>query len=105
MDTAGISADAVARAFFDALSTGDVNALRCIVPHAGMFEEPNIRPRLLGLKIISIGAPFQKSTIPEKSQWFVPYEIQLKSGELRKGELGLVNNYPGRAGWVFDGGF
>ena len=106
LDTAGMSPDAVARKFFESLSTGDVNVLRCIVPKAGMFEEPNFRPRVLGLRIISIGKPFQKPNFPEKSQWYVPYEVRLKTGEIRKGDLGFIQSHPRHRGkWTFDGGF
>jgi hypothetical protein len=53
-----------------------------------------------GLKIISIGAPFQQ--LDTYHGWYVPYEITLKSGEARKHNLALCPGPYGR--FVVDGG-
>ena len=107
MDTAGMSPDAVTRAFFTAMSAGDANALNQYLPTPGLFQETSYHETALGLKIISVGEPFQKPKLKflEKSQWFVPYEVRLKSGEIRKGDLGFVLSHPRHRGkWTFDGG-
>ncbi len=53
-----------------------------------------------GLKIISIGEPFQSGLYPG---WFVPYEIELKSGEIKKWNLAVRNDNPAKR-YMFDGG-
>jgi hypothetical protein len=53
-----------------------------------------------GLKIISIGTPFQQRDTYHG--WYVPYEITLKSGEVRKHNLALCPGPNGR--FVVDGG-
>jgi hypothetical protein len=42
-----------------------------------------------GLEIISIGEPFQSATY---RGWFVPYEIKLRSGQVKKHNLALRND-------------
>jgi hypothetical protein len=95
------------RAFFTAMSAGDENALNELLPKPGMFFDlPGFRATVMGLEIISIGKPFQKPEFPEKSLWFVPYEVRLKSGEVRKGDLSLLLSQSGHQGsWTFAGGF
>ena len=105
MDTAGMSPDAVTRAFFTAMSAGDADALNQYLPEPGMFQKTSYRETALGLKIISVGEPFQKPKFPEKSLWFVPYEIRLNTGEIRKGDLCLQSRHPAHMGrWTFAGG-
>ena len=106
-DTNGMTPGAATRAFFTAMSAGDGNALDQYLPEPGMFFQlPGFRERALGLKIISVGEPFQKPKFPGKSLWFVPYEIRLKTGEIRKGDLCLQSCHPAHMGrWTFGGGF
>ncbi len=54
-----------------------------------------------GLRIISIGEPFQSGPYPG---WFVPYEVQLADGTRKKWNLAVRNDNPGRR-WIQDGGF
>ncbi len=53
-----------------------------------------------GLEIISIGEPFQSAKYPG---WFVPFEIKLRSGQVRKHNLALRNDNPARR-FQIDGG-
>jgi hypothetical protein len=54
-----------------------------------------------GLKIINIGEPFKSGLY---GGWFVPYEIKLKSGRVKKWNLAVRNDNPAKR-WVVDGGF
>ncbi|MHC4759214.1 MAG: hypothetical protein ACYTE8_11205 [Planctomycetota bacterium] len=53
-----------------------------------------------GLEIISIGEPFQKGAYPG---WFVPYEIKLKNGHVKKHNLAIRNDNATKR-YMFDGG-
>jgi outer membrane lipoprotein-sorting protein len=53
-----------------------------------------------GLEIISIGEPFQSGNY---SGWFVPYEIKLRDGYVKKHNLALRNDNPANR-WQVDGG-
>ena len=85
-----------ARAFFEACGKEDW-------PEARKFWGPmtdRIRQHLAGLKVIRIGEPFQSKL---SGAWFVPYEIRLRSGAVRKHNLALKK--PKQAGrFIIDGG-
>ncbi|MCX6345387.1 MAG: hypothetical protein NT018_10015 [Armatimonadetes bacterium] len=98
LDSAGKTPDAVAKAWFSALSAGDANVIRQI--GSTRWEQPDILQRYEGLQVISIGTPFPRPPLP---QWFVSYEIRLKSGEVKRGNLAVKIDNPGCA-WHFDGG-
>ncbi|MBL7186934.1 MAG: hypothetical protein ISS70_11500 [Phycisphaerae bacterium] len=53
-----------------------------------------------GIEIISIGEPFQSGGY---GGWFVPYEIKLKGGYVKKHNLALRNDNPAKR-WQVDGG-
>lgn len=60
-----------------------------------------LKAQVAGLELMSIGEPFQSG---EYVGWYVPYEIRLRNGELKSGNLSLrKDNAAGR--YVFDGGF
>jgi len=54
-----------------------------------------------GLEIISIGEPFKSGKYPG---WFVPYEIEFKSGGVKKFNLAVRNDNAAKR-WQVDGGF
>jgi hypothetical protein len=54
-----------------------------------------------GLEIVSIGEPFQSKGY--RGGWYIPYEIKLKSGSIKKHNLALRNDNPAKR-WVVDGG-
>lgn len=58
------------------------------------------KDRLGGIEIISIGEPFQSGSY---SGWFIPYEIKLRDGHVKKHNLALRNDNPSNR-WQFDGG-
>jgi outer membrane lipoprotein-sorting protein len=53
-----------------------------------------------GIEIISLGEPFQSGGY---GGWFVPYEIKLKNGSIKKHNLALRNDNPAKR-WIVDGG-
>lgn len=55
------------------------------------------------LEIISIGEPFKSGLYPARPTWFVPYEIKLKSGQIKKYNLAVRNDNPAKR-YVVDGG-
>ena len=63
-------------------------------------DSDQMKDYLGGLEIISIGEPFQKDAYPG---WFVPYEIKLKNGYVKKYNLALRNDNAAKR-YMFDGG-
>ncbi len=85
-----------ARAFFDACSKHDWN-------EAAKFFSPlndNIKQHLGGLTVTRLGEPFQ---VWPYGGWFVPYEIRLTDGTVRKWNLAVRNDNPAKR-YVVDGG-
>ncbi|UCG57848.1 MAG: hypothetical protein JSU70_23655, partial [Phycisphaerales bacterium] len=62
--------------------------------------DERIKNHLGGLEIISIGEPFKSGRYPG---WFIPYEIKLSSGGVRKHNLAVRNDNPAKR-YVVDGG-
>jgi hypothetical protein len=54
--------------------------------------DDRIKDYLGGLEIISIGEPFQSGGYARGLGWFVPYEIKLKSGDIKKHNLAIRND-------------
>jgi hypothetical protein len=67
-----------------------------------MTSEANqqIKDYLGGLQIISIGEPFKSSQCPG---WFIPYEIKLRSGNIKKLNLHIRNDNPAHR-YIVNGG-
>jgi hypothetical protein len=64
--------------------------------------DERLKAYLGGLEIISIGEPFQSDGYSRKG-WFVPYEIRLRSGEVKKFNLALRKDNSANR-YVVDGG-
>jgi hypothetical protein len=92
---ARLSLQEVAQKFFQACAEENWE-------EAGKFGSlsPRVQAMYGRLKIISIGTPFQQ--LDRYFGWFVPYEVTLKSGEVRKFNLALRRGPYGR--FVVDGG-
>ncbi len=84
--------------FFDALSREDWDEIVTVWPQSAVSEAT--KARYGGLQVLWIGEPFRSRLYPG---WFVPYEIRLKSGELRKHSLAVRNDNPAER-YMFDGG-
>jgi len=88
----------VAQAFFQACA--DENWQEVLKFHATSLVPQWLRDKYGGLEIISIGEPFKTD---EYHGWYVPYEVRLKSGRIKKWNLALRINYKAKC-LQFDGG-
>lgn len=84
--------------FFTACAEEDWDELVKFLGQTGVSQP--MKDFLGGLEIISIGEPFQSA---KYSGWFVPFEIKLRSGQVRKHNLALKNDNPARR-FEIDGG-
>ena len=65
--------------------------------------DDRIKAYLGGLEIISLGEPFQSGHYARGLGWFVPYEIRMKSGEVKKMNLAIRKDNPAKR-FIVDGG-
>ncbi len=87
-----------ATAFFQACAEENWDEL---VKFMGRTAVPQLMKDYLGgLEIISIGEPFQSANY---SGWFVPYEVKLKSGQVKKHNLAIRKDNPANR-FEYDGG-
>jgi hypothetical protein len=94
---AAMTPQQVAEAFFTAC--GKEDWAQAEIFWCNKMSEP-IRKYLGGLKIVSVGQPFQAKPY---AGWFVPYEVILRSGETKKFNMALRNDNPAKR-WQVDGG-
>ena len=88
----------VAQAFFQACADEDWDEILKFRPSSAVPQW--LKDRYGGLEIINIGEPFKSGGY---SGWFVPYEVRLKSGEIRKLNLAIRNDNPAKR-YIQDGG-
>ncbi len=87
-----------AAAFFEACSKENWDEFLKFWPMSAVNKD--FKSYLGGLQVISLGEPFKSGNYPG---WFVPYEIKLKDGSVRKHNLAVrKDNRAGR--YIFDGG-
>jgi outer membrane lipoprotein-sorting protein len=93
---ASMTPEQATRAFFEACAKGDWT-------EAGKFMSPvnqGLKDYLGGLQVVSLGQAFSSQNYPGR---FVPYEIKLKDGTVKKHNLAVrKDNQAGR--WQVDGG-
>jgi len=97
--TSTMTADEFARAFFEACGREDWEQVAKFWPPGAPLDD-RFKNALAGLKIISLGKPFKQASY---GGTFVPYEIQFKSGEVKKFNLAVRQDNPDHR-WYFDGG-
>jgi hypothetical protein len=88
----------MAEAFFKACSEENWDEFLKFWPMSAVDD--NLKSYLGGLQVISLGEPFKSGLYPG---WFVPYEIKMKDGTVRKHNLAVRNDNPAKR-YVFDGG-
>lgn len=93
-----LSPQQVALAFFRACADQSWDEALNFYPTSDI--SPRMKYYLGELEIISIGTPFQSGTYPG---WFVPYEIKLKMGTVKKHNLALRNDNAAKR-YLVDGG-
>jgi hypothetical protein len=77
----------VTRKLFQACSDKDWGEFSKLWP--GILPNKTLTSILGGLEIISIGEPFKTD---DSATWYVPYQIKLKVGEVKKGNLRVHYN-------------
>lgn len=82
--------------FFQACAVGDWSQASTYCSYVNQLKD-----QLDGMQVIKIGEPFKK--IPGYAGLHVPYEIKLKSGEIKKYDLAVRNDNPQKV-WQVDGG-
>lgn len=92
-----ITAEEAARLIFEAMSNNTIEDIEEIFNHTNTNA---LRETYSGCKIISIGKPFVSGVYPGK---FIPYEIRLRNGQIKKHNLALRNDNENKV-WVLDGG-
>jgi len=79
-----MTSEEAATAFFTACAEEDWDELVKFLGQTGVSQP--MKAYLGGLEIVSIGEPFQSANY---RGWFVPYEIKLRSGRIKKHNLAL----------------
>ena len=99
----GMTPEQVAKSFFEALGSEDWEKVATFWPPGLPLDITNYG----GLKIVSLGKPFKGRVIEwnnkEYAGIYVPYEIRLKGGEIKKWQLCIRCDNPAKH-WYFDGG-
>lgn len=95
---ASMTPEVAARAFFEACSREDWNEV-------GKFTtvSDSLRDYLGGIEVISIGDSFTSAISVVNSDRFVPYEIKMKDGRIKKWNLALRKDRDTNR-WFIDGG-
>jgi len=88
----------VVRTFFQACADENWEETIKFLPTTAISED--FKNILGGLEIISLGEPFQSAPYPG---WFIPYEIKLKTGQIRKRTMSIRNDNPAKR-FMVDGG-
>jgi len=94
-----LSAVQAARTYFEACGRGDWQEVGKLRDGSPLSE--GMKQRYAGLVVRSIGQPFTSKASRDQ---FVPYEIQLKDGTVKKWNLALRRNEQ-TAMWFVDGGY
>jgi len=90
---------AAASHFLNALAREDWDAVLEVYPTTRVSDK--LKQYGGGLQVIALGEPFQSGMYPG---YFVPYEIRLRNGEVKKHNLALKNKNKAQR-WLVDGGF
>jgi len=89
-----------ARHFFESLGRKDWEAVLEVYPMTAVPEDLR-RSGYGGAELISLGEPFQSGLY---RGWFVPYELRMGNGHVKKHNLAVRNDNP-QGRWVVDGGY
>ncbi|MCC6488532.1 MAG: zf-HC2 domain-containing protein [Candidatus Hydrogenedentes bacterium] len=82
-----LTPEETARVFLEACSREDWDTVQVFYPVTPIPEL--FKKHLGGMQLVSLGTPFQSGQFPG---WFVPYEIRLKNGEVKKHNLTVRND-------------
>jgi len=85
--------------FLEGMAQRDWERVLTVYPATAIPE--SLKSDGAGLKVISIGEPFQSGLYPG---WFVPYDVVLADGTHKQWNLAVRNDNPVHR-WIQDGGF
>jgi hypothetical protein len=85
--------------FFEALAREDWDAVLQVYPLNRVDDE--VKQTYGGVEVVSIGEPFRSGLY---RGFFVPYEVRLPDGSIKRWKLAVRNDNPA-ARWLVDGGF
>lgn len=111
MNTTGTTPEQVARTLFEACGEGDWTEVAKYWPPGLLNRHPDFIETFTnaygGLQIIKMGTPFNGKVVMfggmEYSGVYVPYEIRLKDGTVKKWQLAIRCDNPDKR-WYWDGG-
>ena len=99
---AGVSSEEATKRFFEAWQKGDWNTVDQLMPgFLNSADVDQLKREFGGLTILSVGKSFKSGQYPGE---FVPYEVRLKSGTIKKMNLALRCDNKDKK-WIVDGGF
>lgn len=84
-------------AFFEGMAERNWDRVLLVYPVSAVDDR--FKKAFGGIQVVSIGEPFQSGIYPG---WFVPYEVRLTDGTVKKHNLALKQN---RGRFYVDGGF
>jgi len=98
-----ISSKRVAELFFGGMAENNWKQVEetCDFFQSNSEKVKKIKSYFTGLKVIRIGESFKSGLYPGE---FVPYEVELKSGEKLNSNLAVRNDNPNKV-WIVDGGY
>jgi hypothetical protein len=111
MKQTGATPEQAARTFFEACGREDWMEVAKFWPPGVLAKNPSFPDQFKathgGLEIISLGKPFRGKVVAWKNAEYpgvyVPYEIRLKNGEIKKWQLAIRYDNRERR-WYWDGG-
>ncbi len=107
----GMTPAQATRIFLEACSREDWSEANKFMPPGLLTQNPSLgntfKSTYGGLEIVSLGTPFQSEVIIQAGLKypgvFVPYEIRLKSGRIKKWQVAIRCDNPDHH-WYWDGG-
>ncbi len=95
-----VNSKRAAELIFGALAKNDFESTKAAWSQFSSFTMSSIENKYGGLQVLTIGESFKSGEYPGE---FVPYEIKLPDGTVKKAKLALRNDNKNKV-WVVDGG-
>ena len=95
-----ITSKRAAELIFDAMSKNDFETDKEIWAQFNFVSKKIMKNKYGGLQVIKIGESFKSGSYPGE---FIPYEVKLTDGSIKKWKLALRNDNPNKV-WMVDGG-
>ena len=95
-----VTSKRAAEMIFAAIAKSDIDTDKEVWSQFNFFTKDAMVIKYGGLQVIKIGESFKSGKYPGE---FIPYEIKLKDGTIKKWKLALRNDNPNKV-WLVDGG-